>query len=232
MKIEVCLSPELIGQHELKGKLVIVADIFRATSCIVTGFANGLTAMKPSEGLDETLALRNQGYLTAGERNGLRINGFDMGNSPFEYQKECLKGKKVAITTTNGTQALARSKTADEVLVGAFLNLETVVQYLLRSKKDVIVHCAGWKGSVNLEDSLFAGALVDKCLKAAKPRGDAALMARQLFVTSQDDLLGIARRSGHANRLTSFGMAKDLEFCMKLNEYAVLPKLVGEELRI
>ena len=108
--IEVCLTPELIHHHAVKGKIVVVVDIFRATSCIVTGLANGVTAIRPVGEVDETIKLGKQGYIKAGERGGIKVDGFDIGNSPFEYQSDLVKGKKVAISTTNGSQAILKSK--------------------------------------------------------------------------------------------------------------------------
>lgn len=228
--IEVCLTPDLIHQHELKGKVVVVVDIFRATSCIVTGLANGIEAIKPVGEVDETKALGKEGYMMAGERGGIKVPEFDMGNSPFEYQSEEVKGKKVAISTTNGSQAIIKSKGADEIVIGAFLNLESLAEYLLQSKTDVLVHCAGWKGTPNLEDTLFAGALIDECAEEMDPTGDSALIAHQLYIANHENLYGIAKQSSHAERLSGFGIEEDLEFCMTENEYQVVPKLVNGEI--
>lgn len=228
--LEVCLSPELIHQHSLVGKTVVVVDIFRATSCIVTGLASGVTAIKPVADVEECKKLGNQGYLTAGERGGIKVPEFDMGNSPFEYQSEGVKGKKVAISTTNGSQAIVKSSAAHEIVIGAFLNLEAVAEHLLQAKNDVVIHCSGWKGKVNLEDTLFAGALIDECAEEMKMVGDTSHLAHQLYVGNHDNLFGIAKQSSHAERLTGFGIEKDLEFCMTLNEYQVVPLLVDDEL--
>ncbi|NQZ76985.1 MAG: 2-phosphosulfolactate phosphatase [Ekhidna sp.] len=228
--IEVCLTPELIHQHSLKGKTVVVVDVFRATSCIVTGLANEVEAIRPVGEVEETKELGKKGYLMAGERGGIKVPEFDMGNSPFEYQSEAVKGKKVAISTTNGSQAIIKSADADEIIIGSFLNLESVSSYLLQSKSNVVIHCAGWKGTPNLEDTLFAGALIDECAEEIDPTGDSALVAHQLYIGNHENLLGIAKQSSHAERLAGFGIEEDLEFCMKENEYQVVPKLVGEEL--
>lgn len=228
--IEVCLTPDLIGQHELKGKIVVVVDIFRATSCIVTGIANDVKAIKPVSEVEEALALGKEGYLMAGERGGIKVSEFDMGNSPFEYQKDDVKGQKVAISTTNGSQAIIKSEDAEEIIIGAFLNLEAVAEYILQSKASVVVHCAGWKGTPNLEDTLFAGALIDECAEEMDTTGDSALLAHQLFIANHENLFGIAKQSCHAERLSGFGIEEDLEFCMTENEYQVVPKLVGGEI--
>ncbi|MFK7953281.1 MAG: 2-phosphosulfolactate phosphatase [Ekhidna sp.] len=228
--IEVCLSPELIHQHSLQGKVVVVVDIFRATSCIVTGLSNGVKAIKPVGEIEECLELGKQGYLMAGERGGIMVEGFNMGNSPFEYQSDEVIGNKVAISTTNGSQAIIKSKEADEIIIGAFLNLDAVGEYVRKSKKDVVIHCAGWKGTPNLEDTLFAGALIDECGEEMKSIGDSALLAHQLYIGNHENLYGIAKQSSHAERLTNFGIEQDLEFCMTENEYQVVPKLVDGEL--
>lgn len=229
-KIEVCLSPELIHQHSLKGKVAVVVDIFRATSCIVTGLSNGVEAIRAAGEIEECLSLGKKGYLMAGERGGIKVEEFDMGNSPFEYQAEVVNGKKVAISTTNGSQAIIKSKEADEIIIGAFLNLDAVGEYVRQSKKDVVIHCAGWKGNPNLEDTLFAGALIDECAEEMKAIGDSSLLAHQLYIANHENLFGIAKQSSHADRLTNFGIEQDLEFCMTENEYQVVPKLVDGEL--
>lgn len=228
--IEVCLTPELIHQHVLEDKIVVVVDIFRATSCIVTGLANGVEAIRPVAEVEECKKLGDRGYLTAGERGGIKVPEFDMGNSPFEYQSENVKGKKVAISTTNGSQAIVKSVGAEAIIIGAFLNLDVVAEYILQSNHNALIHCAGWKGTVNLEDTLFAGALIDECAEELKINGDSALLSHQLYVGSHENLLGVAKQSSHAERLAGFGIEKDLEFCMTGNEYSVLPILVEEEL--
>lgn len=228
--IEVCLTPDLIQQHELKGKIVVVVDIFRATSCIVTGLANGVKAIKPVGEVEETKALGKEGYLMAGERGGIKVPEFDMGNSPFEYQSDDVKGQKVAISTTNGSQAIIKSKGAKEIIIGAFLNLESIASYVLQSDADVLVHCAGWKGTPNLEDTLFAGALIDECAEEMDTTGDSALIAHQLYIANHENLFGIAKTSSHAERLSGFGIEADLEFCMTENEYQIVPKLVDGEI--
>lgn len=228
--IEVCLTPELIHQHDLKGKVVVVVDIFRATSCIVTGLANGVPAIKPVAEVEECKALGEQGYLMAGERDGQKVAGFDMGNSPFEYLEDTVKGKKVAISTTNGSKAIIKSQEADQILIGAFLNLDSLSEYILQLPNSIVIHCAGWKGTVNLEDTLFAGALIDECAEEMELTGDSATLAHQIYVANHDNLLSLALNSSHAKRLKGFGIEKDLEFCMEENTYQVVPRLEGEEL--
>ncbi len=228
--IEVCLTPVLIHQHDLSEKVIVVVDVFRATSCIVTGLANGVKSIRPVEEVEETKKWGEKGYVLAGERGGKKVEGFDMGNSPFEYQDESLKGKKIAISTTNGSQAILKSKEASLILIGAFLNLELLMEHLIQIPQNVVVHCAGWKGTPNLEDTLFAGALIDETMEELSPIGDSALMAHRLFVSTHENLLRTALESSHAKRLKGFGIEEDLAFCMEESKYQVVPKLVGGEL--
>ncbi|MDE0472759.1 MAG: 2-phosphosulfolactate phosphatase [Ekhidna sp.] len=230
--IEVCLTPELIHQHDLKGKVIVVADIFRATSCIVTGLAAGVKSIRPVGEIEEVKALARQGYIMAGERGGKKVDGFDMGNSPFAYQNTAIKAKKVAISTTNGSAAILKSVEASQVLIGAFLNLESVMEYLIQLTQSVVIHCAGWRGTPNLEDTLFAGALMDEVMEEFTPLGDSASIAHQLYISTHENLSGTALGSSHAKRLINYGMEEDLAFCMETNKYSVVPKLVGEELVI
>ncbi|MEM0939946.1 MAG: 2-phosphosulfolactate phosphatase [Bacteroidota bacterium] len=230
--IEVCLTQELIHQHDLKEKGVVVVDVFRATSCIVTGLANGVKAIRPVGEIDETLALGKKGYLMAGERGGQKVDGFDIGNSPYEYLEERVSSKKIAISTTNGSQAIIKSKGAAAIFIGAFLNLEAITECILDLPLNIVIHCAGWRGTPNLEDVLFAGALIDECVEELKLSGDSAVLAHHLFIANHENLLGAALQSCHAQRLKRFGLENDLKFCMTENEYRIVPKLVDGELVI
>lgn len=221
--VTVCLTPELIHQHELNNKIVVVVDIFRATSCMVTGMAHGVGDIYPVAEVAECLALGATGKIMAGERGGQIVDGFNMGNSPYEYMEPSLKGKSIAVSTTNGTHTIMASVGAKEILIGAFLNLKALTHYLGETQADVIIHCAGWKGTVNIEDTLFAGALIDALKATHQSDGDAALLAQQLFANNEHDLLGIAMASSHAQRLASFGVEKDLKFCLQQSIYDVVP---------
>jgi 2-phosphosulfolactate phosphatase len=228
--IAVCLSPEMIHLFDLKDKAVVVVDILRATSSMVTGLGHGLSAIKPVASLDECRELGKNGYITAAERGGEKVEGFDIGNSPFSYMAEELKGRKVGITTTNGTLAISKSLEADHILIGAFLNINAVADRLRTLDKDVVIHCAGWKGSVNLEDTLFAGALIEILGDQFELTTDDAVMAQSLYRAHKNNLLETVANSAHAKRLAKFGVIKDIEFCVKFDEFAIVPYLADGEL--
>jgi len=223
--IDVCLTPELLHQYDLKEKIVVVVDILRATSCMVSGLANGVKEIVPVSTLEECKELQKSGYLAAAERNGSKAEGFDMGNSPFEYLSEKVKGKKVAVTTTNGTMAIHKSLTAKEVLIGAFLNLEAMVKYLKNKEEDILVLCAGWKGKFNLEDTLYAGALCHHLKKDFEFACDAPLASEAMYITAQKDMIAYMRDSSHAKRLARLDVKKDIEFCIQESIYDVIPYL-------
>nr|MCU0358403.1 2-phosphosulfolactate phosphatase [Cyclobacteriaceae bacterium] len=176
--------------------------------------------------LEDCLAMKAQGYLTAGERNGEKVPGFDFGNSPFEYMDEGLRGKTIAFTTTNGTQAIAKSAGAKQNIIGSFLNLTAVADYLLQGDDPILVVCAAWKGKVNLEDTLFAGALVEHLKEFIKPDCDAPLAAQRLYNLAKNDMVDFLKDSSHVQRLNRLNIHKDIQFCLTPDQYPVVPKLI------
>lgn len=224
-KVEVCLSPELIQLFDLKGKIVVVTDILRATSCMTTGIASGVAQIKPVATLEECSALKKEGYFTAAERNGNKVDGFDIGNSPYSYMEKRFEAKKIATTTTNGTLAITKSTKADEVIIGSFLNLSSVANYLIIEGKDVVIHCAGWKGNYSLEDTLFAGALFEKLQQDFESADDATFSAFTIFQSAKHSLLDTILGSSHAKRLEKHNIRKDIELCCTIDKYDVVPVL-------
>lgn len=230
--IDVCLSPDLMHLYKVQDRTVVVVDILRATSCMTTAFAHGIDSIMPFAKLEDCLAKKAEGYYTAGERDGKKVEGCDLGNSPFEYMNSELKGKKIAFTTTNGTQAIAKSDGAREIIIGSFLNLSTVANYLRQGTNNVLVVCAGWKGKVNLEDTLFAGALVELLKDNIEPDCDAPLMAQHLYNQGKKDLVGFLQNSSHVKRLARLNIHKDIEFCLTPDQYTVLPILRNKTLSL
>ncbi len=223
--IDVCLTPDLIHLYAVADHTVVVVDIFRATSCMVTALAHGVKEIKPYDNLEACRAMKASGYQISGERDGKKVDGFDHGNSPYEYMVAGLKGSRIAFTTTNGTQAIARSTAAREVVIGSFLNLRAVVAHLRSSADDVLIVCAGWKGKFNLEDTLFAGALINALQDAYEPACDSALAALQLYTTSKADLKSALAQASHTKRLAKLNVTRDIDFCLTPDVYDVVPVL-------
>lgn len=228
--IDVCLTPELLHLHNIENSIVVVVDIFRATSCMTTAFANGVGAIIPVATIDECVAYQQQGYLAAAERDGKTPEGFDFDNSPFSYMVDKVKDATICVTTTNGTLAITKSKSAVKVMVGSFLNLGALATYLKDQQYDVLILCAGWKGKPNLEDTLFAGALVERLKEEFMIEEDSALMALRQYQNAKDDLLSYVASSSHVRRLQRLGIQKDIAYCLQHDLYDVLPVLRGNAL--
>ena len=229
--IDVCLTPDLLHLHKIENSIVVVTDIFRATSCMTTAFAHGVRSIIPVATVEECYDLQKKGFVAAAERNAQKVEGFDLDNSPFSYMDDRLIGADIAMTTTNGTLSITKAKTeAVKVLVGAFLNLGAVANYLKSQQYDVLVLCAGWKGRVNLEDSLFAGALVDALQNDYLVGEDSALIAQRMYNQAKADLMGYVASSSHVRRLQRLGIQKDISFCLQHDLYDVVPVLRGNTL--
>jgi 2-phosphosulfolactate phosphatase len=230
-KIDVCLSPDLLHLYDFSDRIVVVTDVLRATSCMVSALEHGIDHIVPVAELQEAQALALQGYLTAGERNGEQVEGFDLGNSPYSYIENDFSGRKLAMTTTNGTLALSKAAPiAKDVIAGAFINLSAVVGYLQDAQDSVLVLCAAWKGKVNLEDSLFAGALVSLLKESHTAECDAPLMASDLYEQHKDNLFEIVSKSSHFKRLQRLHVVNDAKFCLEPSLFSVVPKYINGRL--
>jgi 2-phosphosulfolactate phosphatase len=220
----------LIDGFSLEGKIVVIVDILRATSCMVSGLASGVQGIVPVATLEECRAYQQKGYICAAERGGKQVEGFELDNSPYSYMKPELKNKTICATTTNGTLAIAKSLDAEQVVVGAFLNLTALSEYLISQPNDIIIHCAAWKGKVNMEDSLFAGALIDKLLATHDLACDAPHMVHTYYKSVAQSLEQTVKQSAHARRLAGIGIEKDIAFCLQLDHFDTIPILNGDTL--
>lgn len=192
---------------------------------MVTALANGVESITPVASVEECEALQANGYLAAGERNGVQVAGFDLGNSPLSYIDNDFSGKKVAMTTTNGTLAITKSKGANTVLIGAFLNISRLVEHLSAQIDDLLIVCSGWKGKTSFEDTLFAGALVSRLSSIYDSDCDAAALSKELYEHSKNDLLAAIQKSSHYQRLKKMNIDRDFEFCASVDRYEVVPVL-------
>jgi 2-phosphosulfolactate phosphatase len=220
MNIEVCYTPQAYNLFHKDNSIVVVIDIFRATSAIVTAFYNGVSKMIPVATVEEAREYQKNGFMAAAERDGEVIEGFELGNSPFGYMNSKVKGKTIAISTTNGTQAIEASRKASKILVGSFLNLDVLCEYLASQKKDVILVCAGWKNKFNLEDTIFAGAVVNKLTTESgfEITCDSAIASNHLYIIAKDDLFEFLSNSSHRNRLAKLDLERDIKYCLTPNQ--------------
>lgn len=229
--IEVCLTPALLDLYAIEESIVVVIDVLRATSSIVYGIDNGASAIIPVAQIEDCLSYADKGFLLAAERNGEVVEGYDFGNSPFSYTPEKVAGKTVVLTTTNGTKALHLARTrAHQVVIGSFLNLESLCNWLRIQNKNVLLLCAGWKDKFNLEDTLFAGAVVNELRQDFAHFDDSCVAAEDLYLLAKDDLRNYLHKSSHSHRLAELNIEEDVKFCLQLNICQAIPVLSGDAL--
>ncbi|MCC6722090.1 MAG: 2-phosphosulfolactate phosphatase [Bacteroidia bacterium] len=225
MQFETILSPLLLPLYDLHGKTVVVIDILRATSTICTGLNTGVEHFLAVSQPTEAIEAQKKGYIAAAERNAVKPEGFLLGNSPFEYLNKDILGKKIAITTTNGTRCISLSNNAYEIIIGSFLNLNAVAKYCINSKRDVVAFCAGWKDKFNLEDTLFAGALANKLAGKIEINCDSTIAAIDLYKSAENNLFKYLKKASHAKRFEKLGIKNDMKFCLQMSIYDIVPKV-------
>ena len=230
MELSLYTHPDDLSDAEAKGKTVVVVDVLRASSTIVQACENGVARIIPVATVEEAAkllsTLERKRTLLGGEREGLPIDGFDLGNSPLEYTSQVVKGKTLIFTTSNGTVAITRSASAREVVLGCFLNLSAVVTHVISSRaKKVAVLCAGDLGRLSLEDFVCGGHVVDRILdetRASAVLNDGAVAARAL-ANALGDVGEAVRSSSHGLRLVELGFGDDVEFCCSIDKYVRVP---------
>lgn len=221
------LSPALLNLYDLNNTVVVVIDVFRATSTIAAVLYNGARCVIPVDSVPKAIEIaKNIDGLAAGERDGKIADGLQHGNSPLEYSREFIENKTLVLTTTNGTRLLhmALDKGATTIISGSFPNLSAVCDYILEEKRNVILACAGWKDRFNLEDTLFAGAVIEKVKKHFTIHCDSSLMAESMYTSNKKDLLQYVPKLTHYHRLVErFGLIEDIRFCLTNDVANVLP---------
>src|ERR1700704_4719130 len=188
--LHTALSPALLHLYDLNHAIVVIIDVLRATSTIATALYNGAKCVIPVDSVAKCIELGRQiDGITAGERDGRIAEGLEHGNSPFEYPREFIGGKTLVLTTTNGTKLLhmALDKGAKGIITGSFSNLSAVCDYLVSKKENVILGCAAWKDRVNMEDTLFAGAVISRIKEQFSINCDSSHMAETLYEKAKKD---------------------------------------------
>lgn len=221
-------SPALLDLYDINNTIVVIIDVFRATSTIATALYNGAKCIIPVDSVAKCIELgRNIEAITAGERDGKVAEGLEYGNSPFEYSKEFIGGKTLVLTTTNGTRLLhmALERGAQHVITGSFPNLTAVCEYLVQQKQPVLLGCSAWKDRVNLEDMLFAGAVIHQIKDHFSINCDSSAIAETLYINAKSDMYEFLKEKNatHYQRLTNFGLEKDMRYCLTPDMANILP---------
>ncbi len=222
------LSPALLNLYDVSNSIVVIIDVLRATSTIATVLYNGAKAIIPVDSVGRCIEISKQiSGITAGERDGRIAEGLEYGNSPFEYPRDFIEGKTLVLTTTNGTRLLhmALDRGAKQIITGSFPNLSRVCSYLLAQNLPVVLACAAWKDRVNIEDMLFAGAVINSIRHQFTINCDSSGIAETTWLTATEDPYGFmkANNASHYLRLSNYGLEKDIRYCLTPDTAPVLP---------
>ncbi|MFI5204023.1 MAG: 2-phosphosulfolactate phosphatase [Flavobacteriales bacterium] len=230
--VEVCFSPNLYSLHKGEAEIVVVIDVLRATSAICTAFHYGVKSIIPISTLEEAFSYKKKGFLVAAERDGHIVEGFKFGNSPHAYMTPEIKGKTIVMTTTNGTKTINVAKDAGKVVIGSFLNMNALGEYLIKQNKNTLLLCSGWKNKFNLEDSICAGAIADQLHTSLKfeSHEDASVAAKYLFHSARENYMKFLKASSHRRRLKHLNLNEDIKYCLTPNQTNVVPVLKGDKL--
>ncbi len=208
MNVDVFLTGSHVTEEDVEGRTVVVIDVLRASSTIITALANGARAVIPVADMDQAgkiaMNLDPSTYLLGGERDGDRIDGYHLGNSPLEYTPDVVHDKTIILNTSNGTRALWNAREARHLIVGGFLNADRVVQFIREAGLDLTIICAGNHDRVTLDDTLCAGLILHRLWNGQEPEqvSDAAHIALTQYLHDRDALAEALRQSNHARWLT------------------------------
>ena len=226
MKVDIIFTADKVSQEKTEGKICVVIDVLRATSVMITALHNGAEKIFPFKDI-KTIQERCENLkniIKCGERNALKIDGFDLGNSPLEFTKEKVFGKDIYMSTTNGTKAVENSLSAEKIIICSFLNIKSVSEKLLEYKKDVVIVCAGTNGKFSLDDTLCAGLIIKEIQKHTEIQMNDVLLAAVRISESHENIKDILKGSTHYERLLSLGFEKDMEHIFSLNKYSIVPE--------
>ena len=232
MKLEVCFSPAIYPMHADDGNIVVIIDIFRATSAICAAFHHGVKSIIPVATVDEAKKKKEDGYLVACERDGYVLDFADFGNSPFNFMVDHLKDKEIVYSTTNGTRCIDLAKHSKAVYIGSFLNLNSLASLLLKCNSPVLLFCASWKDRFSLEDMIYAGALAEKLLESGKYSSicDAVTASVDLWKQAKTDLLSYMMKTAQKGRLAQKGLDDCIEFCLTIDYSSEVPYWKNDKL--
>jgi 2-phosphosulfolactate phosphatase len=242
MKIDVRFDPFELDELELRGKNIIVIDVLRSSTTIAIALSNGAREIIPVESIENAVKISGSLFgdvtLRGGERNGKMIQGFNLGNSPLEYTEATVKGKSIIFCTTNGSVAMYRSRFAQNLGVGSFVNISRVIEFIKEVGSDFLLICAGRANAFSnfsLEDTVCAGMIV-RSLAGGKGSTleltDSAMAAQSLHKSYGRSLLKMMKHTEHGRYLTEIGFLEDIKIAASIDTYPVLPVFIGNVIKL
>ncbi len=225
--LEACLTPAIFEEHKNKEAIVVVIDTLRASSAIVTALSNGAECLIPVATVDEARSYKEKGYMVAAERDGYVLDFADFGNSPFNFESSAVKGKSIVYSTTNGTRVIGLASECHMVVVGAFLNISSLSSWLTGSGRDVILFCAGWKNRINIEDTVYTGALASLLIESGKYTTicDETRISIDLWSIARENPLEYIDKAAQRHRLREKGLDDCIPYCHERDVTEVIPVL-------
>lgn len=232
MKINLIPSIEYLKEDEMEGKTVVVIDVLRATSVIATAIGNGAREVIAAVEIEEALKYKDENSLLGGERKALKIEGFDLANSPLEYKRDVVEGKRVILTTTNGTRTINKSMKAERIYIGCMLNGRAVAEKLADENRDAAIACAGTQGRFSLDDFICAGKIIYDVLEIHEAElDDFAAAAYMAYRDNRDDVLSYVKMAFHYNYLVSVGLEEDIKYCFKEDLLDIVPVYIDGSIK-
>lgn len=216
-RIDIIPSPALFNDYPYQGAHLIMVDAIRASASIATALHYGASYIRPLASVEEARSYKQQGYLIAAERDSLIVPGFDLGNSPYEYMQDHIRGSKIAMTTTNGTHALKTAHGYASLVVGGFINYQAILNYCLSVNGPIMVLCSGWKNKLNAEDVLFGGKLMTDLLQQGhyQPASDMVPMAMELFQNGKNNIYDYVLHLSPRLKGKEADLGRDMQYCLQ-----------------
>ncbi|NOZ60615.1 MAG: 2-phosphosulfolactate phosphatase [Calditrichaeota bacterium] len=231
MRIDLFVNRAELSSDKLNERqIAVVVDVLRATTTMVTAFANGCSEIIPvaevEQALQQAKNYRANEVLLGGERNEQALPGFDLSNSPLEYTTDAVKNKTIVMTTTNGSQLFALAEIPTETIVCSFLNVSAVARYLQKKGNDVVFLCAGKYGEFGLEDVVCGGMTISKIVAETREKfqmNDGAIAAYRLYQSYDKKISHMLAETNHGKRLIEIGRGADLDFAAQVDAYQIVP---------
>lgn len=237
MNIDVVISAQHIKPEKFKDRIVVVIDVLRATSVMVTALNNGCNKIVPVKEIEEAIDIaskdRNK-YLLGGERGGIKIDKFDFSNSPLDYTEDIVKGKSLIMTTTNGTRAIKNSEEAEKIFIGALINGRVVAEKLAKLNKDVTFVNAGTDGEFSMDDFITSGYIIN-CLRDIMKNHcsltDIAKTSEYVYINNPS-IISFVKDALHYKRMKDLRYSEDLRYCLSKDLINIVPEYKDGEIKI
>ena len=226
MKIDMIICGDYVTTEAVRNATVIVVDVLRATSVIITALNNGAKSVVPVTSVEEALSTKKklESVVLGGERRAQKIEGFDLSNSPLEYKSEVIHDRNVVITTTNGTKAISKSSAANKVYIGALINAKAVSSKAVKNEKDIIIVNAGTNGVFSMDDFITGGAIIDEILSEQEYELTDIAKTALVIYRSHKDIKSYVKGAARYQILVDLGLEEDIDYCLQKDLFNIVPE--------